>query len=638
MTQHFNDCETCVDAILERLGKRIVLGTPLGIGKPNALLNALYRRAKKDSSISLDIITALSLAPPIGASELEERFLAPIRERVWPGWERLEYLDAQAARTLPSNIRVIEFYMRAASHLHNPVPQQDYISTNYSNVARDMIGRGANLLVQAVAQRLDADGVPRLSLSGNPDVTLPLLRELDTRPKNWLAVGQVNRGLPWLGNRAEIPESRLDFLIDNRTLDHTPFAVPHDPVAAADWAIGLRASSLVLDGGTLQVGIGALGDAACHGLRLRQQDNATYRAALEAIGRSSLIETTGGDAMFETGLYAASEMVSNPLFALFEAGIVRRRVFEDLELQRAINAGAAPPETGGASLQGGFFAGPGDFYRRLHALPEDQRALIDMTGVDEVNAIHRTFDLERAQRLHARFINITMKVSLLGAAVSDQLADGQVISGVGGQHDFVAMAHQLPDARSILLVKASRGSGKQLESNIVWEYPHTTIARHERDIIISEYGIADLRGKTDRDCIDELIRIADSRLQDGLVTQAQRAGKLPANYRIPESARQNLPEHLAKALAPFQKCGALPKFPFGSDLTTAELGLAAQLGKLKTASKTWEGRLQLVRAFVFPSDSAEPDLSAALTHLKLEHPQTGAERRLARLVRAAWKL
>ncbi|WP_022978147.1 acetyl-CoA hydrolase/transferase C-terminal domain-containing protein [Nevskia ramosa] len=641
MTQRLTDCEACVDAILARLGKRIVLGAPLGIGKPNALLNALFRRAKQDTSISLDIITALSLNPPQGKSELEERFLAPVRERVWPNYPRLEYLDAVDARALPPNIRVIEFYLRAASQLGNPIAQQDYISTNYTQVARDMLVRGANLLVQAIALRVDGDGRQRLSLSGNPDVTLPLLRGLEAGPKNWLAVGQINRQLPWFGHNAEIAESRFDLLLDDPALDHAPFAVPHEPVGTAEWAIGLRASALVADGGTLQVGIGALGDAACHSLRLRERDNDRYQGALSAIGRSPMIASVGGDGRFERGLYVASELISNPLFALFEDGIVRRRVFEDEVLQTTINDGsAAEPATGGTALQGAFFIGPGDFYRRLRALDEERRDLVDMTGVDEVNAVYKTWSLERAQRRHARFINITMKVTLLGAAISDQLGNGQVVSGVGGQHDFVAMSHQLPEARSILLLKSVRGGsdGKPLESNLVWEFPHATIARHERDIVITEYGVADLRGKTDRECIEALLAIADSRLQEKLAEQAQRAGKLPRSYQVPEASRQNLPQHLAAALAPFQTSGLLPKLPFGNDLTDAELALAARLGKLKTAASTWKGRAQLLVAFLAPADAEQAEVAAALKHLQLSAPASGKEQRLARLVRAAWRL
>ena len=62
--------------------------------------------------------------------------------------------------------------------------------------------------------------------------------------------------------------------------------------------------------------------------------------------------------------------------------------------------------------------------------------------------LHATIDLAIDKRTHARFINITMMATLLGSAVSDQLTNGQVVSGVGGQSDFVNMAHQLPDGRS----------------------------------------------------------------------------------------------------------------------------------------------------------------------------------------------
>lgn len=637
--QRLQSCETCVDQILERLGKTIVLGTPLGIGKPNALLNALYRRAKADASIRLDLVTALSLNPPTGKSELEERFLAPVRERVWPGYPRLEYLDDLIAKRLPPNVRVIEFYMQSGSRLHDPLSQQNYISSNYTHVARDMISRGVNLLLQQVALREDG-GRRRLSLSGNPDVTLqlePMLRGLQ-RP--WLACAQVNRGLPWLGNDAEVGEDFFDLVVDDAALDHAPFAVPHQPVAAADWAIGLRAGSLVRDGGTLQVGIGALGDAACHALRLRQQDNGGYRELLEAIGSGGEVDRIGGRAPFERGLYVASEMISYPLFVLFEQGIVRRRVYEDAALQERVNQNqAAPAELqGGTVMQGAFFLGPGDFYRRLQDLPEEQRALIDMTSVAKVNGLGEHVTLERLKRCHPRFINITMKVTLLGAAVSDQVAGGLVVSGVGGQYNFVAMAHRLPEGRSILLLRATRGSGKTLESNVVWEYPHATIPRHLRDIYITEYGVADLRGKTDSECIQALLAIADSRFQDQLLRQAQAAGKLPADYRIPEAQRRNLPQRIAAALAPHQKSGRLPSLPFGCDLNADDLALMGRLHKLQGASASWGGRWKLLRALAAPAPADQPEVAKALAHLRLDRPRDGRERRLARLVRAAYRL
>lgn len=633
--RHYADCEACVDEILARLGKRIVCGVPLGIGKPNALLNALYRRAKADASIQLDIVTALSLNPPLGTSELEERFLAPVRERVWPRYPRLEYLDDETARRLPPNVRVIEFYLRAASQLGNPTAQQNYISSNYTHVARDLISRGVNLLLQAVALR-DIDGRPHYSLSSNPDITLELLPRMREVRWPWLSVVQVNRELPWMGHAAVVGDDDVHLVVDDPALDHAPFAVPHDAVSTADWAIGLRASRLVRDGGTLQVGIGALGDAVCHGLRLRERDNATYTAALDTLQAGDTAVPSGDSGRFARGLYVSSELISNAVYALFEDRVVRRRVHEDEATQRAALAGEDVP--GGVAMQGAFFIGPGDFYRRLRELPEDRRALIDMKSVAEVNRIYTRYAIEALRRQHARFINITMKVTLLGAAVSDQLNNGQVLSGVGGQHDFVSMAHQLPDARSILLLRATHGSGRTLASNIVWEFPHATVPRHERDIVVTEYGIADLRGRTDGECCAALIAIADSRFQRALVQAAQAAGKLPPGWQVPDHARNNVPLRIETALAPHRASGALPVLPFGSDLTDAELKLMGRLKALQGASATWRGRARLLRALLAPADAQQPAVAAALSHLKLDTPRRGRERLLARLVRAAFRL
>jgi hypothetical protein len=80
------DVDACVDAVLARVGRHVRLATPLGIGKPNHLLNAFYRRAAHDPSIVLEIMTALTLQRPTAASDLERRFLGPF---VDPGLRRL---------------------------------------------------------------------------------------------------------------------------------------------------------------------------------------------------------------------------------------------------------------------------------------------------------------------------------------------------------------------------------------------------------------------------------------------------------------------------------------------------------------------------------------------------------------------
>jgi acyl-CoA hydrolase len=84
--------------------------------------------------------------------------------------------------------------------------------------------------------------------------------------------------------------------------------------------------------------------------------------------------------------------------------------------------------------------------------------------------------------------------------------------------------------------------------NIIWSYGYETIPRHLRDIVITEYGIADLRGRTDEEIIASLLNVADSRFQQSLLKRAKAAGKICADYRIPEAFRNNPPARLAEGL------------------------------------------------------------------------------------------
>ena len=90
-------------------------------------------------------------------------------------------------------------------------------------------------------------------------------------------------------------------------------------------------------------------------------------------------------------------------------------------------------------VDAGFFFGPKEFYAALRELPAEQRRLFAMRGISFVNELYgHEWELKIAQRRHARFVNTTMMVTGLGAAVSDALEDGRVVSGVGGQYDFVS--------------------------------------------------------------------------------------------------------------------------------------------------------------------------------------------------------
>ncbi len=561
----FTDLHEAVKQLLLDIPGDWRVALPLGIGKPNPLINAIYQQFSTTVDRKLTLFTALSLLKPVGHSELEKRFLEPLVQRLYGNYPDLDYARAMQNGTLPTNIDVHEFFLKSGDWLHNDYVQQQYICSNYTHIARDMAAQQPNLLLQAVAAR-EVDGELRLSLSCNPDVSLDLddLVNTSKTDNRMVKVAMINRELPYMPGTAEVPAGFFDIVIDDPVCTHTLFCTPNMSVNLADYAIGFHASSLVTDGGTLQIGIGSLGDAIAQALILRHTRNAHYTDILQALNgpqRPSYVQTD----LFHEGLYGCSEMFVNGLLELIQANIIKREVSDHANKT--------------SILHGGFFIGPRRFYQTLRDMPDEQLARIDMQRICYINHLYSDEALKRRQRTKAAFINTCMMVTLSGAAVSDALEDGRVVSGVGGQYNFVAMAHELAEARSILMLRSYRNKDGKAESNIVTHYAHCTIPRHLRDIVVTEYGVADLRGKTDAAVIEALIRIADSRFQAALRDWAIHHKKLPSDWVIPEAARHNTPETLHAHLNAYKEL--LPDYPFGHDFTDDELAILHALEKMK---------------------------------------------------------
>jgi hypothetical protein len=242
-----------------------------------------------------------------------------------------------------------------------------------------------------------------------------------------------------------------------------------------------------------------------------------------------------------------------------------------------------PQLKNGVLIHGGFFIGSNGFYNELHRMDDDERRQFEMTGVNIVNQLYGNEELRTLQRKDARFVNAGMILSILGNVCSDGLENGTVISGVGGQYNFVSMAHALPDGRLIMMIKSTRKKGAQTLSNIVFNYGHTTVPRHLRDIVVTEYGIADLLGKSDKEVIASILNITDSRFQDGLLTQAKKAGKIPMDYDIPAQFRNNTPEMLENIFASYRKENYFKPFPFGTEFTEQELVIGKALKSFKAS-------------------------------------------------------
>ncbi|WP_211369613.1 acetyl-CoA hydrolase/transferase C-terminal domain-containing protein [Pseudoxanthomonas yeongjuensis] len=630
MALHFENIDDAVELLLKRIPGTLRIGAPLALGKPHRLLNALYRRIENDPSRPMQIYTALSLDPPSAAPGLEQRFLEPFAQRHFgDDFPRLLYAEAMKRDALPAHIQVEEFYMQSGALLRSSQAQRHYTSLNYTQAAAGVAQRGANAILQKVAREPEPiqGKAPRLSLSCNTDTTQDTLDAIHAlglpRP---LLVAEVDPELPWIGGTAAVEEDFFDIVVAPPGPYPKLFALPRQPVNDADYAIGLYASALVRDGGTLQIGIGALADALSHALVLRHTDNDRYREVLHALdpelAHHPAVIASGGMGPFAIGLYGCSEMLNEGFKRLVEAGVIRRKVVDDEALMARIARGTANLgdqarlERDGEYLHGAFYLGSPAFYDWLRRLPDDGRHAIGMRRISEINQLYGGHEsLERLQRTGSRFFNSCMMATALGDAVSDGLEDGRIVSGVGGQYNFVAMAHALDDARSVLMFRSQRGEGTKAESNVRWNYGHTTIPRHLRDIYIDEYGIADLLNQTDEECVIAMIGITDARFQARLLETAKQSRKLRADFDgEPEWAR-NTPQRLRETLAPFRKDGTLPDYPLGSDFTEVEQRLVKALGWLKAETATLPKKLRTIGKAVFSSARADDE---AMQRMALE--------------------
>jgi len=607
MPQFFTDPESLAAALMRELGPRVVMALPLGLGKANYIANAIFDSAAVSPAIDLKIFTALTLEKPRYASELEKRFLAPVIDRLFGGYPELAYVKALRAGKLPANVEVNEFFFLAGRWLNNPVAQQNYISANYTHALHYILGMNVNVVAQLVAKRGD-----RYSLSCNTDIMVDLLKARRAGRANFLLVGQVSSELPFMPGDGEISAEEFHAILDAPEYDFPLFAPPKEPIDLHEYAAGFHVARLVPDGGTLQIGIGQEGDAAAHALILRHRKNAAFREAVRALAPDEPHPAFLERMPFEKGLYASTEMLVDSFIALMDAGVLKR-------------------EVDGVLVHGGFFLGPKDFYRRLREMPPEQLRKIQMTAVSFTNQLYGDEEKKRAARVGARFVNNAMMATLMGAVISDGLEDGRVVSGVGGQYNFVEQAFALPDARSVIVLNATRMSGGKVTSNIRWTYGHETIPRHLRDIVVSEYGIADLRGKSDQDVIAAMLSIADSRFQPELMQAAKDAGKLARNYKIPAAHRENTPQKIERLLKPFADGGLLPAFPFGTDFTDVEQRLLPALSLLKDSSRAQLAGLAL--SGLFAGD--EPGSHEALLRMGFDNPKTIAERIYRLLLRAA---
>lgn len=296
-----------------------------------------------------------------------------------------------------------------------------------------------------------------------------------------LVIVEVTRGLPWVYPQENgIHLSEIDYIIDGDDVPATE--LPHPPPQDCDRAIAALVAAEVADGACLQVGIGGLPNAVC-----------------------SLLKEAG---VKDLGIH--TEMLTDGLVELYQAGCVTG-ARKTLDPGKVVFTFAL----GGKSLYAAIDRNP------------------DMLGLD-VDYTNLPQNIMRNDNVVA--INSTTQVDLQGQAASE--SDGhRHISGTGGQLQFVRGAYASKGGKSFICLPSTYERKGVRKSRIVLDLTAgniVTTPRSDMMYVVTEYGSANLKGRTVCERANLLIGLAHPDFREDLERQAHGAGLLPR--AVPVSA------------------------------------------------------------------------------------------------------
>jgi acyl-CoA hydrolase len=398
------------------------------------------------------------------------------------------FLEALGRRTDWDELRVSGAFLAAFTELFSH-PNVHYLSSFFGPLERILRDSGANIgfapadyrrftrmlhdlhprAVATAASRPDADGWCSLSLHAGH--TVEDLHHAGADPDRLLVVEAGagfprTRGLP-PEHRHAIHVDEIDILVES---DAAPLPLPEVAQSEVDDAIAANVVDLIPDGATLQTGIGAIPTAI-----------ATF-----------LAKGDGGD----YGVH--SEMFTNGLMLLHQAGKVTNM----------------KGQFDGVSVCT-FAGGSTELYEWLDG--NDEVAFLPVEVVNSPATIRHNRSMVT--------INGAMAIDIHGQVVADTI-DGRQYSGIGGHEDFVSGPALSFDARSVLCLSSTVTVGGELRSRIVpWFGAGTVITtpRHQVDTVVTEYGAAELMGKTAHQRGEALAAIAHPDFRDELYEAAARA-------------------------------------------------------------------------------------------------------------------
>jgi acyl-CoA hydrolase len=405
-----------------------------------------------------------TLAMPLGPGA-PSALLHALGER--DDWEQLEVfgallLDLYALFTKPGVRLSSGFFGPAERALRDAGGNVEFIPADFRRfvtIAEEFAPR----VMTTAAAPPDENGFMSLSLHAGATVAELHQAALDGER---LLVVEVNERLPrTLGIPPKYPHAlhidEVDVIVHN---DTAPFVLADDAPTDIDRAIAEFARPFITDGSTLQTGIGGI--------------------------PSTIVDLLSSGPGGDYGVH--SEMFTTGLMQLHRAGKVSNT-----------RKGQFP----GVSIAT-FALGTAELYAWLDGNPD-----VRFLPVDVVNAPHAI-----ARNHHVVSINSALEIDLYGQVAADQLR-GRQYSGVGGHEDFVAQSGLEVDDRSLIcLPSTARSDGTAVSRIVSVLSPGTTVTtpRHQVDVVITEHGVAELRGRTVRERAISLAEIAHPDFRDEL--------------------------------------------------------------------------------------------------------------------------
>ncbi|MFT5708187.1 MAG: acyl-CoA hydrolase/GNAT superfamily N-acetyltransferase, partial [Oceanospirillaceae bacterium] len=287
-----------------------------------------------------------------------------------------------------------------------------------------------------------------------------------------IVVAQINNYMPRTNGQSFIHIDEIDYCMH---IDHPIIELPSPPLDAVTEQIGQYVSLLIDDGDTLQLGIGKIPDAVL-----------CYLSDHKDLG----IHT---------------EMFSDSIIDLVKSGVINNR-------KKTFHTGKVITS---------FCMGTKALYDFV-----DNNPHIEFYPSEYVNA---PANIARNDNMVS--INSAIEVDLTGQVVSDSIGY-QFYSGIGGQVDFIRGASMSQGGKPIIALPSTAKNGTVSKiTALLTEGSGVVTSRGDVHYVVTEYGIATLRGKSIRERALELIKIAHPKFRDELLQQVRQHMRVP-HYQL----------------------------------------------------------------------------------------------------------